>query len=111
MFKSNFMKNSILSISINLFFGLLFSFIGFVNTFWGNDPFFGLVITLLSLIFYLPILNYIIEKIPKKVQLIIKIILGILIVWASLGVGELFEKIELMNEYFPLPSYESFQDN
>lgn len=101
------MKTSILSTVTNLTFGLLCFFIGFVNTFWGNDPFFGLAIILVSVLFLMPLLNLILEKIPKKSLLIIKIIIGIFIVWASLGVGELFNKIELMTQRFPLPSYES----
>lgn len=42
------MKNTFLSNSVNFLLGLLFSFIGFVNTFWGNDPFYGLIIIFLS---------------------------------------------------------------
>jgi len=101
------MKKSILSTIGNLTLGILFSFIGFVNTFWGNDPFYGLVIILISLIFYLPFVNTVLEKVPEKLQLILKILIGFLIVWSSLGVGELFDKIDLMKKSFPLPSYES----
>jgi len=71
--------------------------------FWGNDPFFGLIIFMISWIFYQPILVLILEKIPTKFLLGIKIILGLLIVWSSLGVGELPDKIELMLNNFPNP--------
>jgi hypothetical protein len=101
------MKKSTSNILVNLVFGLLFFYIGFVNTFWGNDPFYGLLIILLSLVFFSPIINVIIEKIPQKKVFILKIVLGVLIIWSSLGVGELFDKIELMNIIFPLPSYET----
>ncbi|MDP5092475.1 MAG: hypothetical protein NWQ17_04155 [Polaribacter sp.] len=101
------MEKSTIRIIINLLFGLLFFYIGFVNTFWGNDPFYGLFIILLSILFFLPIINLFIEKIPQKTLLILKIILGLFIIWSSLGVGELFDKIELMKMSFPLPTYEA----
>jgi glucose uptake protein GlcU len=101
------MKKSTINIIINLLFGLLFFYIGFVNTFWGNDPFYGLFIIFLSILFFLPIINLFIEKIPQKALFILKIILGLFIIWSSLGVGELFDKIELMKMSFPLPTYEA----
>ena len=85
---------------ISWVFGLVVFAIGVVNTFWGNDPGFGIFLFLLSFVYFLPV-NAILRKIsgfsiPRMG--IVKIILGILIVWASLGVGELFDKIELMME-------------
>jgi len=79
-------------------FGVLALAIGLVNTFWGNDRSFGIFILLLSLVYFVPV-NVIFKKItgstiPKMG--ILKILLGIFIVWAALGVGELFEKIALM---------------
>lgn len=99
------MTNRFLSSAVSILLGLLFSFIGFVNTFWGNDPYYGLLIILVSLIFYLPTINLILDKIPKKVLLISKIVLALLILWTSLGVGELFAKLEIMNNNFPLPNH------
>ena len=83
---------------ISWMFGLIFLAIGFVNTFWGNDPGFGVFIILLSLIYFLPV-NIILMKmtglsIPRMG--IVRSLLGLFILWASLGVGELFHKIELM---------------
>lgn len=83
---------------ISWMFGIMFFAIGIVNTFWGNDAVFGVFILLLSLIYFLPV-NAILKKmagfsIPKIG--IAKIVLGIFILWASLGVGELFNKIEIM---------------
>lgn len=101
------MKASIKSTIVNLLVGLLISFIGFVNTFWGNDPYYGLSIILASVIFYLPIVNLILERISNKTQLIFKVIIGFFIIWSSLGVGELFDKIDLMNRNFPSPNYVS----
>ena len=93
------MDNKSLGLNIiSWLFGALFFAIGAVNTFWGNDPGFGVFIALLSLVYFLPV-NDILKKmtgfsIPRMG--IIKILLGIFILWAALGVGELFDKIELM---------------
>ena len=79
-------------------FGIVVVAIGTVNVFWGNDKGFGIFLLLLSFIYFLPV-NSILRKlagfsIPKMG--VIKILLGIFILWASLGVGELFDKIDLM---------------
>ena len=83
---------------ISWLFGALFFFIGVVNTFWGNDPVFGVFILLLSFVYFLPV-NTILKRmtgltIPRLG--IVKFLLAIFIIWASLGVGELFDKIDLM---------------
>ena len=83
---------------ISCLFGLVFFAIGIVNTFWGNDTAFGVFILLLSFVYFLPV-NAILRKmtglsIPRMG--LVKILLGIFILWASLGVGDLFEKIDLM---------------
>lgn len=83
---------------ISWIFGVLVFAIGIVNTFWGNDPGFGIFLLLLSFVYFLPV-NELLKKItgfsiPKMG--LIKIGLGFFIIWASLGVGELFDKIELM---------------
>lgn len=83
---------------IGWLFGLLFFAIGVINMFWGNDPFFGAFILLLSFVYFLPV-NVILRKITGfsiPGMGILKILLGIFILWASLGVGELFDKIDLM---------------
>ena len=90
-------KSMVLTI-ISWIFGIVFFAIGVVNAFWGNDPGFGVFILLLSFVYFLPV-NSILRKmtgfsIPGMG--IVKILLGIFIVWASSGVGELFDKIELM---------------
>lgn len=83
---------------ISWIFGVVFFAIGVVNTFWGNDPGFGVFIILLSFVYFLPV-NDILKKmtgfsIPRMG--IVKILLGFFILWAALGVGELFDKIDLM---------------
>src|SRR5688500_2716622 len=83
---------------ISWLFGTVFFAIGVVNTFWGNDPGFGVFIILLSFVYFIPV-NALLKKIAgfsiPKIG-ILKILLGIFILWASLGVGELFDKIDLM---------------
>ena len=83
---------------ISWLFGTVFFAIGVVNTFWGNDPGFGVFIVLLSFVYFLPV-NTILRKmtgfsIPRIG--ILKVLLGVFIIWAAMGVGELFDKIELM---------------
>jgi len=86
---------------VSLLFALLFSWIGFVNTFWGNDPYFGLIIFALSFIYYLPLIKMIERNLDIVLIRWMMIVLGVLILWASLGVGELFDKIELMRQSLP----------
>jgi hypothetical protein len=83
-------------------FGVIVFAIGIVNTFWGNDTAFGIFILILSFVYFLPV-NELLKKItgfsiPKMG--LIKIGLGFFVIWASLGVGELFDKIELMLKSF-----------
>lgn len=87
---------------ISYFFGVLFFAIGIVNTFWGNDTAFGIFILLASFVYLLPV-----SELSKKIMGftipkmgLIKFVLGLFILWASLGVGELFDKIDLMLKSF-----------
>ena len=82
-------------------FGFLFSFIGFANTFWGNDPYYGLAILALSGCYYTPLIDVIREKLNKKTTSITLFVIGFFILWSSVGVGELSEKLEIMIENFP----------
>ena len=82
--------------TVNWLFAMTVFAIGVVNCFWGNDPGFGVFLLLLSLV-YLPPLNAMLsEKTGLSIPAIAKIALGLFILWASLGVGELFDKINLM---------------
>ena len=85
---------------LNYPFGILFLAIGFVNTFWGNDPLFVLFILVLALIYFPPIQSRVEEKINFRLKEWMKIVLGGFIIWASLGVGELFDKVDLMLNSF-----------
>ncbi len=83
---------------ISVIFGLVVLAIGIVNTFWGNDPFFGAFICLVSLI-YFPVTGSLVRKwFGFSIPLFIKILAGLFVLWSSLGVGELFDKVRLMLE-------------
>lgn len=81
---------------VSWLFGIVFFAIGIVNTFWGNDPGFGIFIILLSFVYFPPLNAILKEKTRFSIPGIVKVLLGIFIIWASLGVGELFDKIDLM---------------
>lgn len=82
------------------FFGILFFITGLINIFWGNDQGFGIFIILLSLI-YFPWFNHLLkEKAGFSIPSAVKIIVGLFILWAALGVGELFDKTALMLKDF-----------
>ncbi len=83
---------------ISWLFGIAVLAAGIVNAFWGNNAGFGIFLILLSFVYFLPV-NVIFKKMTGfsiPAIRILKILLGIFIIWAVLGVGELFEKIEIM---------------
>lgn len=82
--------------AVSWMFGVIVLAIGLVNIFWGNDPLFGLFIALSALV-YVPQLNTLVKKITGfRIHFVVKILLGLFILWAALGVGELFDKIDMM---------------
>lgn len=91
---------AILSSLINWICGILFSAIGIINVFWGNDPQFGIFIIFLSLVFFPPINHFLIKRTKFYIPIWLKIIIGIFILWASLGVGELADKVDMMRASF-----------
>ena len=81
---------------ISWVFGLAVLIVGLINTFWGNDTIFGICIALCAFIFFPPV-NAIFKRMTGfAIPLLAKIVLGIFIIWASLGVGELLAKIDMM---------------
>lgn len=77
-------------------FGILFSLVGIVNMFWGNDPLFGVFVFGSSLMFYPP-LSMLFKKLSGySIPGLVKILVGAFIIWASVGVGELFDKLDMM---------------
>lgn len=77
-------------------FGVLVLLTGLVNTFWGNDPGFGIALVLCSFLYYPPANAFLKDKTGIKIPAVLKIIMGFLVTWAALGVGELSDKIHLM---------------
>lgn len=93
------------SIALNIIsyaFGTLAFAIGLVNTFWGQPIGFGIFIILLSISFFLPINSILKRLLGFKIPRIglFRVLLALFILWASLGVGELFNKIANMIQYF-----------
>jgi len=82
--------------SISWIFAIIAFAIGLVNSFWGNDLGFGIFILLLSFVFFPPVTGVFRKRTGISIPIIVKILVAIFIIWASLGVGELFDKIELM---------------
>ncbi len=88
-------KSNVLN-AISWLFGIAVFAIGIINVFWGNDPGFGVFLMVLSFV-YFPPANVMLKKMTGfSIHRIVKIVLGIFVIWASLGVGELFDKIDLM---------------
>jgi hypothetical protein len=81
---------------LSWFFGVVVFAIGLVNSFWGNDPGFGVFLLLLSFVYFPPANTLIRERTGFSIPGWAKISLGLFIIWASLGVGELLDKIDLM---------------
>ena len=83
---------------VSWLFGFAVLAAGLVNTFWGNDTGFGIFLVLLSLTYFLPVHGIFKRLTGYNIPGIrgLKIILAVFIIWAALGVGELFDKIELM---------------
>lgn len=83
---------------ISWLFGIVAFAIGVVNTFWGNDFGFGVFIILLSFIYFIPVNPILQTMLGFSIPWIriLKVLLGIFVIWAAMGVGELFDKIELM---------------
>jgi hypothetical protein len=95
------MKNkSTLLIIASWVLGILFTAIGAVNIFWGNDQEFGVFIIVLSLVYYPPFYGLFRKLTGISIPLAVKIVLALFILWSSMGVGELFEKINLMIKSF-----------
>ena len=84
-------------------FGVLFSAIGFVNTFWGNDPYYGLAVLTASSLFYLPLIDVVRARVSAQQGTALLVLLAVFILWSSIGVGELWDKTAMMVETFPHP--------
>ena len=101
-------KNSELAINnrsvfgdiISWLFGFVVIAIGLLNMFWGNDPGYGIFIFLLSFVYFPPATAFLKKISSLSIPLLVKIILGVFVLWTALGVAELFDKISLMMKDF-----------
>jgi hypothetical protein len=93
-------QNNAVSPVFSWMFGVIVVAIGIVNTFWGGDTGFGIFILLLSLAYFLPLRSMLNGKLSPAVIIGGKVILGLFIFWAAMGVGELPDKAELMIQSF-----------
>jgi hypothetical protein len=89
-------KNWIVWDVIGWLFGLVVFAIGIINIFWGNDFGFGMFLLLLSFLYFPPVNVLLKKRFGFSVHYLVKIFLGIFILWAALGVGELLDKIDIM---------------
>ena len=81
-------------------FGIFVFAIGVVNTFWGNDPGFGIFLILLSFVYFPPAIGLFTRLTGFSIHWVLKVLLAIFIIWAAVGVGELFDKIDIMLNAF-----------
>lgn len=83
---------------------------GFLQSFWGNDPYLGWAITVIaSLIIANPLSSYAQQsRLSTRRHDAVTIFVFVLIMWISLGVGELPEKTEMMLDRFPEPRITGF---
>ncbi len=81
---------------ISSIFGLLFLAIAVLNMLYGNDFWFGVMIANLSLLYFPPIPEMIRKVTGFSVHWSVKLVIALFILWSAVGVGELFDKIEMM---------------
>lgn len=72
-------------------FGILVFVDGLLNLFRGNDPGLGIAFLVLSLTYFPPVGSLVRSNLGFGMPIIIKILLGIAIIWVSLSVGALAE--------------------
>ena len=87
---------SIIGTIISWLFALVVIALGVLNMFWGNDFYFGVFLLALSLVFMPPVTALIQQRTGFRIPLLLKVAIGAFIIWAAFGVGELFDKIDLM---------------
>ena len=89
--------------------GILF-YVGFVQTFWGNDPYLGWGITVIAALVFAEPAGYIMARFKlsgRRYELVLGVTL-VVVLWISLGVGELWDKTQLMLEHLPMPHITGF---
>ena len=89
--------------------GILF-YVGFVQTFWGNDPYLGWGITVIAGLVFVEPAGYIMARFKlsgRRYEVVLGVTL-VVVLWVSLGVGELWDKTQLMLEHLPMPHITGF---
>jgi len=89
-------KTELIATTISWIFGVAALAAGLVNCFFGNDPYFGIFIIGLSLVFFPPVANLVHKFLGFTLPGPLKFLLALFIIWVLLGVGELFSKIDIM---------------
>ena len=83
--------------------GAILLFVGFVQSFWGNDPYLGWGISLVASA-YLTLAGHNLLRalaMSDRTRRVAGFAVFLLIMWIALGVGELPEKTAMMLEAFP----------
>ena len=89
--------------------GILF-YVGFVQTFWGTDPYLGWGITVIAALVFAEPAGYIMARFKlsgRRYEVVLGVTL-VVVLWISLGVGELWDKTQLMLEHLPMPHITGF---
>lgn len=83
--------------------GAILLFVGFVQSFWGNDPYLGWAISLVASAYLTLVVHDLLTAlaISDRIQRVAGFVVFLLIMWIALGVGELPEKTATMLEAFP----------
>ena len=89
-------RPSVFGTIVSTLFGIAVMPAGLINTFWGNDPFFGIFLIVMSFLYFPPAQTLLWRRFRFPLPLIARFLLAIFLVIAILGVGELFAKIDLM---------------
>lgn len=83
-------SNSSVSSIISWIFGIAFFVIGVLNVFLVH-PVPGVFYLLLSFVYFPPTNDVLMERVGFSIPLVVKIILGLAVVWFTLGVSDLAE--------------------
>ena len=89
--------------------GILF-YAGFVQTFWGNDPYLGWGITVIAALVFAEPAGHVMArlKISERRRKLVHGVTLVVILRISLGVGELWDKTQSMLEHLPMPHITGF---
>ncbi len=81
-------------------------YVGFVQTFWGNDPYLGWFISLIAAAIAAQSVQSDVRQpdLSRRKYYRTMLLLFFLIMWISLGVGELSDKTDMMRRAFPTPN-------